>query len=202
MVEHYTRTTHNFNNETREWEPRKELRKKIDEEWALNSLLKSPVGIHALDSGRWQTLWVIVDENKKYAEQYPEDFRDYNMDNLEDDVKHDLEILIKHGWVARRSDLVAKHLDNTHDRAEDEDTPCDANIWPVLVDKEKVKYEYWQDNQIVERLNEAFAKIEANRSEKEYIKIHPELLKFVKEELGFDFPTEAIRAYMKVLENA
>ena len=59
-MKYWTRTTHNFNNQTREWEFKKELRA-FEQHGAE---MKSTLGIHALCSGRWQNR-----ENENYYKQ-------------------------------------------------------------------------------------------------------------------------------------
>ena len=63
-MKYWTRNTHNFNNETNEWEFKEGFYDMSD--WTFNSIL----GIHALDSGRWKTLEEICNENQRYYEQY------------------------------------------------------------------------------------------------------------------------------------
>lgn len=67
-MKYWTRTTHNFNNETREWEYKEEL-ELVD----LHADTNSALGVHALDSGRWSNLDEIYNENERYCKQYPYD---------------------------------------------------------------------------------------------------------------------------------
>jgi hypothetical protein len=94
-MKNWTRTTHNFNNETREWEHRTEL-PEID-----SKHLKSTLGIHALVSGRWMVLWEIIGANKEYYEQYKDDPYGgcHEIGHLEESVLHDLEVMEKAGWI-------------------------------------------------------------------------------------------------------
>ena len=66
----YTRTTHNFNNDSREWEYRgfsdKKFSKKAD--WAYG-YEKSPRGISAFKHGEWKTLVEIVTDNIDHWKQ-------------------------------------------------------------------------------------------------------------------------------------
>ena len=56
-MKYYTRTTHDFNNKTREWEFRWEL-------YGVKFHENSCLGVHALESGRWMNLAEIIAENK------------------------------------------------------------------------------------------------------------------------------------------
>jgi hypothetical protein len=60
-MKYWTRTTHNFNNETREWEFRKEI--------PFNCPDAGGIGVHALESGRWMTESEVISENLDYFEQ-------------------------------------------------------------------------------------------------------------------------------------
>ncbi len=89
-MKYWTRTTHNFNNETREWEFCEEFsNSKIEE--------KTPLGIHALDSGRWSSLNEIIGENIEYCKYWPD-----NKEPTKEDVLSDLEQLEKLGLVRSR----------------------------------------------------------------------------------------------------
>lgn len=94
-MRYWTRTTHNFNNQTREWEFRKELEIEHPE-------YQSVLGVHALDSGRWMALIEIVNANLKYYQQYKDDadFVSLKLHGCTTDaVLHDLEKMEKIGIV-------------------------------------------------------------------------------------------------------
>lgn len=83
-MKYYTRTTHNFNNETREWEYRNI--------WGDNiSSSGETLGEHACSCNSWEPLWRIVEENRKYRE----DFNENIPDNLEQLVEKELDELVK-----------------------------------------------------------------------------------------------------------
>lgn len=96
-MKYWTRTTHNFNNETREWEyvaPDWETIKEVD------GSTKSILGIHALDSGRWHALWEIVSANKKYYDQYHESEIHMGESGFsEASILHDLNLFESKGLV-------------------------------------------------------------------------------------------------------
>lgn len=65
-MKEYIRTTHNFNNDTREWEYRKEN----DKKWESPELIyrKTPkwsFGVHALMDDKWMNMRWIIDETIK-----------------------------------------------------------------------------------------------------------------------------------------
>lgn len=96
-MKYWTRTTHNFNNETREWEY-------VDRPYNRANFsrnAKSTLGIHALISGRWQSLYEIVDENRQYYEQFKDDPWSGvdEKGHSEESVLHDLELMEKLGLV-------------------------------------------------------------------------------------------------------
>lgn len=99
-MKYWTRTTHNFNNETREWEFKNELADiKIDEH--------TPLGIHALDSGRWMSFREILDANLKYQfdfryENHKKDL--ISVDAMERNVLHDLRLLEEVGLVKSKGE--------------------------------------------------------------------------------------------------
>jgi len=95
-MKYWTRTTHNFNNETREWEYRKEL-DKFENKNIFNSLL----GVHALDSGRWKTLEEIYHENEEYYEQYKDElYSGADISGIDKSIiLSDLELMEKLGFV-------------------------------------------------------------------------------------------------------
>ncbi len=97
-MKYWTRTTHNFNNETREWEFRGDYG---DAAQQGNFIGKSTLGIHALDSGRWHNLHEIMHRNFEYYEQYKDD--PYGgchwSGHSEEAVLDDLEEMEKLGWV-------------------------------------------------------------------------------------------------------
>ncbi len=57
-MRYWTRTTHNFNNETREWEFKKEL--PLYEPKGLKGL-----GVHCLESGAWKTDFEVFNSYDK-----------------------------------------------------------------------------------------------------------------------------------------
>lgn len=94
-MKNWTRTTHNFNNETREWEYRGDS-EKIP--LSLEIPTRSALGVHALCSGRWCSLDEIVKENDSYCNSYPESYRATELEIL-----HDLEEMEKLGLVKSKN---------------------------------------------------------------------------------------------------
>ena len=85
-MRYWARTTHNFNNETREWEFREELRKDyIQYSSMCHDPFRTPLGIHALDSGHWHSLheiiWRNIEYQKQYYKQNQEKFKEYYKNN-------------------------------------------------------------------------------------------------------------------------
>lgn len=85
-MKEYTRTTHNFNNETRMWEYRgdrggdkfdqwnsEEVRSKLQK---LHSECKWSFGVHGLESGWWMSLSWIVESTIKDLENNATDYTD------------------------------------------------------------------------------------------------------------------------------
>jgi hypothetical protein len=97
-MKYWTRTTHNFNNETREWEFKGDYG---DATQQAHFTGKSTLGIHALISGRWQSLHEITSENQEYYKQHKDDPYSgcHESGHLEEAVLHDLEEMEKLGWV-------------------------------------------------------------------------------------------------------
>lgn len=89
----YTRNTHNFNNETREWEET-DYRKDL-------SYVDYPethgLGIHALENGKWSSLYEIGYENKIYCDQWG------GPNPTKEQILEDLEKLEKLGLVKSKS---------------------------------------------------------------------------------------------------
>ena len=65
-MKYWTRTTHNFNNETREWEYRFDY----EEDTKIAAIQFKSLGAHALESGRWSNLNEIIGENYHYRDCY------------------------------------------------------------------------------------------------------------------------------------
>lgn len=107
-MKYWTRTTHNFNNETREWEYRNDLRERDikDPLGEQRTVGKSILGIHALDSGRWMSLHEIVESNRGYYECWKDDpysgCDEYGYS--EEAVLYDLELLEKEGVVKSKGE--------------------------------------------------------------------------------------------------
>ena len=96
MATMYTRNTHNFNNETREWEYRKELDAPEIAEACKN--FKS-IGVHALESGKWSSFFDILHEN---IESYKSDIMDsYGGKECptHETIRNELETMIDLGLV-------------------------------------------------------------------------------------------------------
>ncbi len=100
-MKQWIRTTHNFNNETREWEYRDDLGHYDC------SKTKSILGVHALHSAYWMILSHIVLANIEYQQQYVDEAysgvdRVFSHKEMEPLVLHDLELMEKLGWVKSR----------------------------------------------------------------------------------------------------
>lgn len=61
----WTRMTHDFDNGTREWVFREELRD-------VHPVIDTPCGVHALDSGYWYSTSSIYRSNVEYCKQHGE----------------------------------------------------------------------------------------------------------------------------------
>ena len=103
-MKEYIRTTHNFNNSSREWEYRRDKGgdKYNDSDWMFPVIppIKWSLGVHALRSDRYSYLRTIIDETILYFSndgQFKEKF--LKTENIRDAVRKDilkeLEILIK-----------------------------------------------------------------------------------------------------------
>jgi hypothetical protein len=116
-MKYYARTTHNFNNEARRWEPRdlKDLPETNTPYWSL--------GVHALEPDRWMHLSEIVTatveafeygaagpEGEEAISQlkaaYPATYRE----TLKCDILEDLELLIEADYVRVKEteDMIAE----------------------------------------------------------------------------------------------
>lgn len=95
-MKYYTRTTHNFNNETREWEPNNNLK-------PCDFTCKTILGIQGMSAcGEWISLSQLYQNNKKYFSEWnPTEYRNsinppkYNIESC----LWDLEQFEKIGWV-------------------------------------------------------------------------------------------------------
>ena len=83
MIKEYTRTTHNFNNETREWE----YNHKLDEFNNLKPRYACLLGVHCLESGRWSNIDSAVRVTLEYLRQ-----EEPNLDLLKNE---DIEKILK-----------------------------------------------------------------------------------------------------------
>lgn len=91
-MKYWTRTTHNFNNETREWED-------VDFKGEYFDLKhQKSLGVHALDCGRWRNLDEIIKENNAYCDCWPDAYR-----ATEKEILDDLNLLENYGLVKSKS---------------------------------------------------------------------------------------------------
>jgi len=86
-MKYYTRTTHNFNNETREWEYRDLPEWKNISNFAI---------VHCIDSGYWEVEYHILSKHKEWTisdlgqEAITPDFEEKTKKELDDLVKLDM----------------------------------------------------------------------------------------------------------------
>jgi hypothetical protein len=86
-MRYWTRTTHNFNNESREWT----FNKKI---LPYSDVSKFGLGVHALDNGRWMTEREIFSQYDSYYNENPDEDRPTN-----DEIVEQLKAMEKNGLV-------------------------------------------------------------------------------------------------------
>jgi hypothetical protein len=100
---YYTRTTHDFNNKTRMWEYKGVS---VEADIVQQKSLKSCIGIHALNSGRWMRFMEVVRANQEYYEQYKDDpYGGVTLESCsEENVLDDLKQMEKWGWVKSSKD--------------------------------------------------------------------------------------------------
>lgn len=121
MNKEYTRTTHNFNNETRMWEYRGDRGGDKYEQWNSDevrtklqeSMRQWSFGVHGLESGHWMSLHCIVENAIKYFQNdstdYTEEFLELKKNNpnyreiVALDIVKELEYLIEIDMVRVRN---------------------------------------------------------------------------------------------------
>jgi hypothetical protein len=103
MKKEYIRTTHNFDNETREWIGRDGRGQDKHKEWndldVIDSIPRSKwsFGVHALSRDHWMGIEWIIDETikmfKGHASDYTKEFEEFikNTPNYRDIIKKDIE---------------------------------------------------------------------------------------------------------------
>ena len=98
-MRYWIRTTHDFDNETREWKFRESLESIIDD-CMIES--RSVCGVHAVPRDYWATLWQIAEINRIYYEQWKDDPFSCSIDPSalrEDVLLKDLELMEQLGLV-------------------------------------------------------------------------------------------------------
>ncbi len=68
MKDYYIRTTHNFNNETREWDYR-DLPEWKEKSNIIQETIQLTLGVHGVERDIWEPLFRIVQNNKDYIMQ-------------------------------------------------------------------------------------------------------------------------------------
>lgn len=119
-MKEYIRTTHNFNNETREWEYRGDREGEKFIEWNDSTVrdklsfrqTKWSFGVHALKSDMWMSInWVVdetIEEYKGHASDRTEEFLEFIKTDtnyreiIQKDVEKELEYLIELDMVRGR----------------------------------------------------------------------------------------------------
>lgn len=75
-MRYWTRTTHDFNNETREWVFRKDV-------LPYSDVSKSGLGVHVLNNGQWMNEGEIFSEYDSYYNENPDEVRPTNAEIIE-----------------------------------------------------------------------------------------------------------------------
>lgn len=115
-MRYWTRTTHNFNNDTRCWDYRFNEEDKKNPP-PLQSRDLSILGVHALNSGQWMCLHEIVSANRSYYEQFQDELLLGKTDGShacfsEESILADLAVMEAKGYCASADDMncARKHL--------------------------------------------------------------------------------------------